>query len=67
MIPNSLQVIHLHLFMFDMMILYPSGLSLSPSRHWRELIFVYMHMRRLARLLERSSSGTTICGRWSSG
>jgi hypothetical protein len=67
MIPNTLQIIHFHLFMLDMMILYPSGLCISPSRHWRKLIFIHMRMRRLARLIKRGSSGTAICGRWSSG
>lgn len=67
MISDSMQIIHFDLFMLDIMILYPPGLCFSPSWHGRKLIFIYMHMRRLTRLLERSSSWAAICRRWPSG
>lgn len=67
MISHSLQIIHFHLFMLNVVILYPSSLRLGPSRHGRKLIFIYMYMCGLARLFKRSSSRTAICGRWSSG
>jgi hypothetical protein len=67
MISDSLQIIHFHLFMLNMMILYPPCLRLSPSRHWRELIFIHMHRRRLTRLLKRGGSRAAIGRRRSSG